>query len=56
MILTELHPEVTTDQVRENFGWDIKISRKLKSTVPPTEEELRIIREDLDPERIHLRG
>jgi glutaconate CoA-transferase subunit B len=54
MILTEIHPDVTVDQVRNNFGWDVKISKKLKATIPPTEEELRIIREELDPEGIHL--
>jgi glutaconate CoA-transferase subunit B len=55
MVLTEIHPEVTLEKVRENLGWEVKVSRKLRTTAPPTEEELRIIREELDPERIHLR-
>ena len=54
MVLTEIHPGVSIQKVKENTGWDIKVSRKLIPTVPPSEEELRIIREELDPERIHL--
>jgi glutaconate CoA-transferase subunit B len=55
MILREVHPGVTVADVKANIGWDVKVSRKLAETAPPTEEELRIIREDLDPDRIHLR-
>jgi glutaconate CoA-transferase subunit B len=55
MILREIHPGVTVADVKANIGWDVKVSRKLAKTAPPTEEELRIIREDLDPDRIHLR-
>jgi glutaconate CoA-transferase subunit B len=55
MILREIHPGVTVADVKANIGWDVKVSRKLAETAPPTEEELRVIREDLDPDRIHLR-
>jgi glutaconate CoA-transferase subunit B len=54
MVLTEIHPGVTVEKVKDNIGWDVKISRKLGTTAPPTEEELRIIRQDLDPGKIHL--
>jgi glutaconate CoA-transferase subunit B len=49
MTLLTLHPGVTLDQVRENMGWDPKIADDLGETPPPTEEELRLIREELDP-------
>jgi len=55
MFLKEIHPGVTLRKVRENTGWKIKVSRKLSLTVRPTADELRTIREDLDPGRIHLR-
>ncbi len=55
MILKEMYPGVTVKDVKSNIGWDVKVSRRLETTVPPTGEELRIIREDLDPGRIHLR-
>jgi glutaconate CoA-transferase subunit B len=55
MILQEMYPGVTLKDVRANIGWSVKISRRLGTTLPPTGEELRIIRQDLDPGRIHLR-
>jgi glutaconate CoA-transferase subunit B len=56
MVLTEIHPEITLHQVKDNIGWDVRVSRRLLTTKPPSQEELRIIREELDPDRIHLRG
>jgi glutaconate CoA-transferase subunit B len=55
LILTALHPEVTVEQVKENTGWDIKVSSDLQMTDPPTEVELRMLREELDPNRIYLK-
>jgi glutaconate CoA-transferase subunit B len=55
MILREVYPGVSIRDIKDNIGWDVKVSRRLKTTIPPTGEELRIIREDLDPGRIHLR-
>ena len=55
MILQEIYPGVEVKDVKANIGWDVKIRKRLETTVPPTEEELLIIRRDLDPDRIHLR-
>jgi glutaconate CoA-transferase subunit B len=55
MILREVYPGVSLRDIKDNIGWDVKVSRRLKTTAPPTGEELRIIREDLDPGRIQLR-
>ena len=49
MTLMTMHPGVTLDQVRENMGWDPKVSANLGETRPPTDEELRLLREELDP-------
>jgi glutaconate CoA-transferase subunit B len=49
MTLLTMHPGVTLDQVRESMGWDPKVSGDLGETPPPSEEELRLIREELDP-------
>lgn len=54
LALTALHPGVTVDQVRANTGWDLKAAEALRHTEPPTTEELRILREELDPNRIYL--
>lgn len=49
MTLTTLHPGVTLDEVRENTGWEPRVARDLGDTPPPSDEELRLIREELDP-------
>ena len=54
MMLTSLHPGCTVEQVKENTGWDIRISPQLRTTEVPNEEELRIIREDLDPSHLFI--
>jgi glutaconate CoA-transferase subunit B len=55
LILTALHPGKTEDQVKENTGWDLKVADQLKSTEAPTNKELHILREELDPDRIYLK-
>jgi glutaconate CoA-transferase, subunit B len=49
MTLLTLHPGVTLEEVRENMGWDPRVADELGETPPPTEVELRLIREELDP-------
>jgi glutaconate CoA-transferase, subunit B len=55
MVLESVHPGVSVEQVRENTGWDLKVADQLDVTPPPTEEELRIMREELDPEGAYTR-
>ena len=55
LILTALHPNVTIEQVKENTGWDIQISPTLYTTEAPHKNELIILREELDPQRIYLK-
>jgi len=54
MILTSLHPGSTLEQVRNNTGWDVRVSPSLKITDGPTKEELRIIREELDATHLYI--
>jgi glutaconate CoA-transferase, subunit B len=54
MTLLTLHPGVSIDRVREATGWEMKVSQGLGETPPPTDEELRIIRQ-LDPEGVTTR-
>ncbi len=56
LMLTALHAGCRVDQVRENTGWPIKIAGQLRQTEPLTERELRILREDLDPQGIYLKS
>lgn len=56
LILTTLHPGISVDQVRANTGWELKVSSQMHFTRPPADEELRILREELDPQGIYLKG
>jgi glutaconate CoA-transferase subunit B len=56
LVLTALHPGASVEQACENTGWELKVASKLHVTAPPTAEELRILREDLDPQGIYLKG
>jgi glutaconate CoA-transferase subunit B len=55
LILTALHPGANVERARQNTGWDLKIADKLAKTEPPTEIELRILREELDPSGIYIK-
>ena len=54
LVLAALHPGVSFDQVYENTGWSLKQAPDCQVTAPPTEEELSILREKLDPNRIYI--
>jgi glutaconate CoA-transferase subunit B len=47
LVLAAIHPGASAIQARENTGWELKIAASLRETLPPTPEELRILREDL---------
>jgi glutaconate CoA-transferase, subunit B len=46
----------TVEQVKDNTGWDIKIADTLKETLQLESSELTLLREELDPEGIYLKG
>jgi glutaconate CoA-transferase subunit B len=49
MELATLHPGVTVGQVRESSGWDLRMGDDVRETPAPSEEELHLIRHELDP-------
>jgi glutaconate CoA-transferase subunit B len=49
MTLLTVHPGVTLEDVRASMGWQPAVAPELGTTPPPTDEELRLIREELDP-------
>jgi glutaconate CoA-transferase subunit B len=55
MVLTHLHPGVQVEQALANTGWPLKVIEPLKITEPPAEDELRILRTELDPQGIFLK-
>lgn len=54
MILTALYPGVTVDEVKANVGWPLKARPQLDLVAPPTERELYLLREVLDPKKLFL--
>jgi len=56
LVMTALHPGASLEQARENTGWDLKSAAALRLTQPPAAEELRILRQELDPTGIYLKG
>jgi glutaconate CoA-transferase subunit B len=45
LVLTRTHPGVSVDQVRAETGWDLRVDGGLVETDPPSDEELRVLRE-----------
>jgi glutaconate CoA-transferase, subunit B len=50
--LDSVHPGISAEDVRKEVSWDLKVSPVLKSTPPPTVEEVEIIR-ILDSQKIY---
>jgi glutaconate CoA-transferase subunit B len=50
MRLDSLHPGSTIDDVHAAMEWTVHVSPELGQTPPPSAEELRLMREVLDPE------
>ena len=55
LTLTALHPGATVEQAIKSTGWPLKVASDLKTTEPPTNEELRLLREELDPTGMYLK-
>ncbi|WP_367323892.1 CoA-transferase subunit beta [Streptomyces sp. HUAS ZL42] len=55
MRLASLHPGVTVDQVREATGFGLAVPADVPYTREPTDAELRLIREVLDPENVRAK-
>jgi glutaconate CoA-transferase subunit B len=53
MTLKTLHPGVTPAEVKEAVAWELAVAPDLAETGPPTGEELRLLREELDPEGMY---
>jgi hypothetical protein len=49
MRLTHLHPGVTLDQVQKKTGFPLQIAPDVTETPPPSAEEIRLLREVIDP-------
>jgi len=53
MTLSSLHPGVELAEVQAEAGWELKVAPALPETEPPTVEELRLLRQELDPQGVY---
>jgi glutaconate CoA-transferase subunit B len=53
MYLSEVYPGVTPEQVQEHTGFELDVTRAVEAK-PPADEELRVLREEVDPQRLIL--
>jgi len=53
MYLAEYYSGVSIDKIIENTGFTIDVSRAIEA-LPPSPEELRILREEVDPQKLML--
>jgi glutaconate CoA-transferase subunit B len=54
MRLAATHPGVTVQEVIDNTGFALIIPEQVPVNDPPTALELRILREEIDPERYYI--
>lgn len=53
MYVAEYFPGVTAEEIQDNTGFEIDVSRAVES-VPPEPECLEILRTQLDPDRVYI--
>jgi len=53
MRLESIHPNTTLDDVLSNMSFEPILADEVPVTAPPTAEEIRLIREEIDPEKAY---
>ncbi len=51
MEIHSLHPGIGLEQVRKATGFELGIKEPMTSTAPPSDLELKILRDEVDPHR-----
>ncbi|MBU7043106.1 MAG: 3-oxoacid CoA-transferase [Theionarchaea archaeon] len=54
MTLLALNPGVTVEQVKENTGFELIIPDTVDTNPPPTDKELTLLREKIDPTGLYI--
>ena len=53
--LLSVHPGISAQKVQENTGFPLRMPATVPETPLPTPEELRLLREEIDPRGVYLR-
>ncbi len=56
LVLAALYPGATVLDVRPGVGWPLRCRDHLEPVAPPTERELTLLRDVLDPRRLFLKA
>ncbi|HEV8510004.1 MAG TPA: CoA-transferase [Gemmatimonadales bacterium] len=56
LVLTALYPGVAAAEVQAGVGWTLRSRPQLARLEPPTQVELQLLREVLDPKRLYLKS
>lgn len=54
MRLQATHPGVSVDEVLAGTGFELLVADPVGSNAPPSVEELRLLREEIDPEKLYI--
>jgi len=54
MMLTSIHPGITLEEVLGTMGFSPVVPEQVPFTEPPTGEQIRLIREVIDPQRMYM--
>lgn len=54
MMLLATQPDVSIEQVLDNTGFALTLAEQVEQNPPPTPEELRILREEVDRDRLYI--
>jgi glutaconate CoA-transferase subunit B len=54
LLLAALYPGIETADVQAAVGWKLRSSSRVEHLEPPTNVELQLLREVLDPQRLYL--
>ena len=55
MMLTEHHPGTDIETIKRSMGWELKVAEDVRETPPPSEEELKVLRSEVDPMGMYLK-
>jgi len=54
MLLLATQPGVSVEQVVENTGFELLLAEQIEENPPPSQEELRILREEVDRDKLYI--
>jgi glutaconate CoA-transferase subunit B len=55
LVLSALYPGVAAGEVKAGIGWQLRTKSRLDQVEPPSERELYLLRQVLDPKRLYLK-